>query len=127
MNSENISKLFALVKSKIELDENADWSEGSRTYFQEIKKEIDEVSDELDSNRQCYLEDELGDVFWDYLNLLQNLEAEGKILTEKVFERASKKYEERLAAISSGSSWASIKTKQKLELETELKRAEDLS
>jgi NTP pyrophosphatase (non-canonical NTP hydrolase) len=127
MNSENISKLFALVESKIKIDEKADWSEGSTTYFQELKKEIDEVSDELDSNRQCYLEDELGDVFWDYLNLLQNLEAEGKILTEKVFERTSKKYEERLAAISSGSSWASIKDKQKLELETELKRAEDLS
>jgi NTP pyrophosphatase (non-canonical NTP hydrolase) len=126
MNSENISKLFALVESKIELDENADWSEGRGTYFQELKKEIDEVSDELDSDRQCYLEDELGDVFWDYLNLLQNLEAEGKILTEKVFERASKKYEERLTAISSGSSWTSIKAKQKLELETELKRAEDL-
>jgi NTP pyrophosphatase (non-canonical NTP hydrolase) len=127
MNSEYISKLFALVGSKIELDEKANWSEGSTTYFQELKKEIDEVSDELDSNRQCYLEDELGDVFWDYLNLLQNLEAEGKILTEKVFERASKKYEERLTAISSGSSWSSIKAKQKLELETELKRAEDLS
>jgi NTP pyrophosphatase (non-canonical NTP hydrolase) len=127
MNSEYISKLFALVGSKIELDEKANWSEGSTTYFQELKKEIDEVSDELDSNRQCYLEDELGDVFWDYLNLLRNLEAEGKILTEKVFERASKKYEERLAAISSGFSWASIKAKQKLELETELKRAEDLS
>jgi NTP pyrophosphatase (non-canonical NTP hydrolase) len=126
MNSEYISKLFALVGSKIELDEKANWSEGSTTYFQELKKEIDEVSDELDSNRQCYLEDELGDVFWDYLNLLRNLEAEGKILTEKVFERASKKYEERLTAISSGSSWSSIKAKQKLELETELKRAEDL-
>ena len=127
MNSENIAKLFALVESKIELDEKADWSEGSTTYFQELKKEIDEVSDELDSNRQCYLEDELGDVFWDYLNLLQNLEAEGKILAEKVFERASKKYEERLAAISSGSSWASVKVKQKLELAMELKRAEDQS
>jgi NTP pyrophosphatase (non-canonical NTP hydrolase) len=127
MNSENISKLFVLVESKIKIDEKADWSEGSTTYFQELKKEIDEVSIELDSNRQCYLEDELGDVFWDYLNLLQNLEAEGKILTEKVFERASKKYEERLAAISSGSSWTSIKAKQKLELETELKRVEDLS
>ena len=57
--------------------------------------------------------------------MLQNLEAEGKILTEKVFERASKKYEERLAAISRGSSWASVKTKQKLELETELKLAVD--
>jgi NTP pyrophosphatase (non-canonical NTP hydrolase) len=126
MNSENISKLFALVEIKIEIDEKADWSKGSTTYFQELKKEIDEVSDELDSNRQCYLEDELGDVFWDYLNLLQNLEAEGKILIEKVFERASKKYDERLAAISSGSSWVSIKAKQKQELATELKQAEDL-
>ena len=124
MNSENISKLLALVAIKIKIDGKADWSKGSSTYFEELKKEIDEVSDELDSNRQCYLEDELGDVFWDYLNLLQNLEAEGKILTEKVFERASEKYEERLAAISSGSSWASVKAKQKLALASELNRAE---
>lgn len=83
-------------------------------------KEIEEVREELDSGRQCYLEDELGDVLWDYLNLLYNLEDEGKISLISVFKRASKKYDERIATIANGGSWASIKEKQKARLAKEL-------
>ena len=124
MNLKNISDLLSIVESKQKIDQKHDWSNGSSTYFQEMKKEIEEVGEELNSGRQCYLEDELGDVFWDYLNLLHNLENEGKISLAKVFERALQKYTERIDAISTGSTWASIKEKQKEKLASEFEMSE---
>jgi NTP pyrophosphatase (non-canonical NTP hydrolase) len=42
------------------------------------------------------LEDELGDVFWDYICLLESLEQNGKIQKDKVFKRCWRKFSERL-------------------------------
>jgi|GEM_PF-5492029 NTP pyrophosphatase (non-canonical NTP hydrolase) len=67
MNSEQIAKLFEVVKKKNQIDQTNSWSNGSSTYLQEIKKELDEVEEEILLDRICYLEDELGDVLWDYL------------------------------------------------------------
>lgn len=123
MNLDNIAALLSVVETKHKIDKKRDWSAGSSTYFEALKKEIEEVGQELNANRQCYLEDELGDVFWDYLNLLYNLEVEGKISLPKVFERALGKYEERIDTISNGGSWASVKEKQKLKLADELNKS----
>ncbi|MCJ8269899.1 MAG: hypothetical protein MJK04_10915 [Psychrosphaera sp.] len=120
MNLDNIAALLSVVATKHEIDQKRDWSAGSSTYFDGLKKEIEEVGEELNADRQCYLEDELGDVFWDYLNLLYNLDAEGKISLPKVFERALGKYQERIDTISNGGTWASVKQKQKLKLANEL-------
>jgi NTP pyrophosphatase (non-canonical NTP hydrolase) len=123
MNLDNIAALLSVVKTKHKIDQKREWSAGSSTYFDELKKEIEEVGEELNADRQCYLEDELGDVFWDYLNLLYNLEVEGKISLPKVFERALGKYEERIDTISNGGTWSSVKEKQKLKLADELKKS----
>jgi NTP pyrophosphatase (non-canonical NTP hydrolase) len=70
---------------------------GAETYFEEIRKEIDEAEAENRDKNQIYLEDELGDVFWDYVMLLNALASEGKISSiEKVFERCHKKFSERV-------------------------------
>ena len=119
MDVKTVQALFDLVKNKHLIDKENTWSEGSETYFGELKKEIDEVEDELVFDRPCYLEDELGDVFWDYLNLLYNLEQEGKIKVENVFERSLLKFNERLSGIDNGSSWDAIKQMQKLRLAKE--------
>ncbi|WP_062270109.1 MazG nucleotide pyrophosphohydrolase domain-containing protein [Endozoicomonas arenosclerae] len=119
MNSEVIKQLIDVVRTKNDYDSDNSWFEGSETYFREIKLELDEVAEELDANRQCYLEDELGDVLWDYLNLLLCLEDEGKISAEKVFERALQKYSERMTGIQQGTSWAEVKQKQKQRLAQE--------
>lgn len=115
----NIEKIYKLVEDKAVIDQNTDWCQGSSTLFAEIRKELDEAESELNDNRKCYLEDELGDILWDYLNLLKNLELEDKIEANKVFERCAKKYTERLKGIKNGHSWDIVKNKQKEELKKE--------
>jgi NTP pyrophosphatase (non-canonical NTP hydrolase) len=53
-----------------------DFYKGSQTYFEEIHKEINEAEAENKINNKIYLEYELGDIFWDYMCLLQSLKAE---------------------------------------------------
>ena len=116
---DKIHKLFELIKQKHAIDQTKEWSEGSSTYFHELRTEIDEVAEELKSGKQVYLEDELGDILWDYLNLLYNLEYEKKIVLERVFERSLKKYSERVEGIQEGRSWSDIKKNQKDRLKEE--------
>ncbi len=115
----HLVRLFSLIKEKETIDCQNTWCKGSTTYFEELQKEIVEVCEELEKNRMVYLEDELGDVLWDYLNLLSHFEKEGKISHERVFERCVKKYTQRLNGVRSGTSWEDIKTKQKKSLKKE--------
>ncbi|KEI71080.1 MazG nucleotide pyrophosphohydrolase domain-containing protein [Endozoicomonas elysicola] len=119
MNPKHLNKLLDVVRQKNLIDQDSEWSNGSETYFREIRLELDEVQEELDSDRNCYLEDELGDVFWDYLNLLLALEQEGKISLSRVFERSLAKYSERIEGIQQGVSWSEVKQKQKQRLAEE--------
>jgi NTP pyrophosphatase (non-canonical NTP hydrolase) len=116
---ENIQKLIQIVKRKAALDQDNTWSNGASTYLEEIKKEVDEVIEEIPLQRDAYLEDELGDVLWDYLNVLQALEQERGIKTDAVIARACVKYEERIAGLESGKSWSEIKQVQKHKLAKE--------
>ena len=69
-------------------------------YTDEIKGEVDEVKAEMKKNNRIFLEDELGDVFWDYLMLLKILEKEGYIdSVENVFTHSFEKFQERYSAI----------------------------
>lgn len=112
-------KLLQIVKRKGVLDQGNAWSNGSSTYLQEIKKEVDEVIEEIPMQRDCYLEDELADVLWDYLNVLQALEEERGISAEAVLARACHKYEERIGGLELGKTWAEIKHGQKAALAAE--------
>lgn len=115
----DFDRLIQVVKRKNRFDDNNPWANGSATYLAEIIKEIDEVREELKEDRLCYLEDELGDVLWDYLNLLVNLSKERNVKIESVLKRACHKYEERMAGIENGIPWKTVKEKQKAELEQE--------
>lgn len=113
--------LLGIAKRKAKFDESNTWSNGSETYLSEIKNEVDEVIEEIPKSRKCYLEDELGDVLWDYLNILAALEKEADIDSEAVLKRACEKYEERISGIENGQKWSDIKEKQKIALENEHK------
>lgn len=117
----HLKSLLKIVGRKNAIDQQNEWYNGSETYLLEIGKELEEVKAEIDSGRQPHLEEELGDVLWDYLNLLTSLEKEGKIDLEKVFERAVTKYGERIDGIENGRTWAEIKAIQKERLAQELK------
>ena len=119
MNPEHIVGLLEIVKAKHQAGQNYNWSNDSNTFLNEIKSEVREVEEEMEAGRSCFLEDELGDVLWDYLNLLQSLENEKQIKLERVFERSFEKYSERWNAIQSGTSWNEIKITQKEKLRAE--------
>ena len=114
-------KLMALSELKLKRDLKGTWSKGSSTYFSALFDELDEVSEELHSDRKCYLEDELGDVLWDYLCLLKHLENEKKVDINSLLQRADKKYNRRITGIINGEEWDVIKSEQKLCLENEQK------
>lgn len=113
--------LLEIAKRKNRYDQTNPWAEGSITYLTEIKKEVDEVIEELQDNRLCYLEEELGDILWDYLNMLLALVAECGIDIESVLKRANQKYEERVSGLENDIDWDEIKRVQKKRLAKELK------
>ena len=90
------------------------------SYMKEIVGEIEEVKNEYKNNNSIYLEDELGDVLWDYLMVLQSLKKDGYIDSiDKVFDRAVEKYSERMEILDlddrkdAGALWSKIKRGQK--------------
>ena len=91
------------------------------TYFDWIKDELEEVKAEIMDNNSVYLEDELWDIFWDYLCLLHALENEWKITSvEKVFKRSYAKFSGRVWVDWDGwFEWDKVKAKQKEELKKE--------
>lgn len=111
-----LDSLFSLVKRKRSIDSSRNWSKGSRTYFEELYKELMEVKQELEKGTGPHLEDELGDVLWDFCNLLENLEQEGKIKIEEVFRRSQEKYSQRILGVEQGFKWEDIKYDQKKQL-----------
>lgn len=119
MTSMYFEQLLSIARRKSVIDTNSEWFNGSQTYLNEIRSELDEVLEEIPLNRRCYLEQELGDVLWDYLHILLCLENESDIKLESVLERACVKFEQRVSGLEDGDAWSDIKAQQKLALERE--------
>ncbi|WP_256383230.1 MazG nucleotide pyrophosphohydrolase domain-containing protein [Photobacterium toruni] len=109
----NLLLLRKVAHLKLVRDLKGSWCQGSNTYFNAIYDELLEVKAEIENNKQCFLEDELGDVLWNYICLLHHLEYEKKISVESVFNRVVNKYSERVNGINNGECWDDIKCRQK--------------
>lgn len=116
---EDFEKLLTIAKRKSTFDQNNPWYKGPETYLSGISKEVEEVKQEIPKRRKPYLEDELGDILWDYLNSVLALEKEAGISMDSVLKRACIKYEERIHAIETGGSWSDVKVAQKKRLKSE--------
>jgi len=123
---ENIlKKLNLLAEKRIKFysqDDDKDFYKWSETYFEQIPEELKEALDENKLNNSVYLEDELWDVLWCYLCLLNWLKSEGKITSiEKVFERSYKKFTWRIVEKTwkNNWDWQEVKKVQKAELKEE--------
>jgi NTP pyrophosphatase (non-canonical NTP hydrolase) len=84
--------------------------------------ELEEALAENKQNNSVYLEDELWDIFWDYLCLLNSLKAEWKINSVgNVFKRAYRKFSWRINENTWENNWLwkDVKAKQKEELKKE--------
>lgn len=120
----SFDQLIAIAKRKTEFDKTKKPQVLADNYLQEIKNEVDEVLEELPNNRLCYLEDELADVLWDYVNAVLLLEKEQGVDLKSVLTRACKKYDQRVTAIEQGISWNDVKKEQKEQLAKELKECQ---
>ncbi|EJE4165225.1 nucleotide pyrophosphohydrolase [Vibrio parahaemolyticus] len=117
-------ELYAIATRKSQYDQTNTWFKGVETYLDAIGKEVDEVREEISEDRFCYLEDELGDVLWNYLNVLKALEREKGIDLQRVLQRACTKYDQRVSAIESGRCWDEVKQQQKQTLYAEHEAAQ---
>lgn len=127
---QNIKKLLDLIDEKYHFNKKYEevvcngekrktWNT-PKMYIKQLKKEIKEVQTEMKNKNSVYLEDELGDVFWDFLNLAYLLKLEGKIESEEnIFKRCEKKFKARVKGIKNGIKWEDIKKEQKKELKKE--------
>lgn len=91
------------------------WLE-SDFYLDAIIHEVEETRPHMKEKNAVYLEDELWDILWDYMNLIYLLEREWKIDAWKVLERSVKKYSERTNALENWMTWDEIKKIQKQKL-----------
>lgn len=80
-----------------------------------MEKEIHEVRTELlKKDNSVYLEDELCDLIWDYLNMIHNLNKENPDITlKKILKKCHTKFKQRIDMCSDWVSWADVKEKQK--------------
>lgn len=114
-----LGQLQTVAKDKAEKDLKGEWYQGYQTYLDALSDEILEVKAELELERRCFLEDELGDLLWNTVCLLEHLELAGKIDKNQVFRRAVIKYSERVIERQKGETWNDVKSRQKQALKNE--------
>jgi hypothetical protein len=122
----SIKKLIELVAYKKQLDQTrAELKFTDNEWLLDaIISEVEEVKEEIKPNNRAYLEDELSDILWGWLSLVENLKSEGLVGShEAIFKRALKKYEERILPLKGTSEdhaiWREVKKKQKEGLQRE--------
>ncbi len=89
-----------------------------------IIDEVKEVKEEIRPNNVAHLEDELSDILWGWLTIVEKLKDRGYVTShEAILQRALKKYEERILALKGDERdhtiWKEVKARQKEELEKE--------
>ena len=124
-----IKELINLVayKHQLDLKRNEEKYMDTNWIAQAIVDEVTEVKEEIKPNNIAHLEDELSDILWGWLTLIENLKDKGYVDShESIIERALKKYEERILPLYGDERdhdvWREVKAKQKKMLESEKKR-----
>lgn len=89
-----------------------------------IKEEVEEVREEVKASNVAHLEDELSDILWGWVILVEKLKAMKHIEShEAILKRALKKYEERILPLygdrRDNQVWREVKAQQKEVLEEE--------
>lgn len=114
MNFQTLQNILTLSENRISFlstKDTRDFYKGNQTFLDGIYDELDEVKKEIQDKKYIQLEDELWDVFWDYLCFLESLEKEWKIQKARIFERCYLKFSERLN-LDGSTRWNWNETKQ---------------
>ena len=128
---QELKRLIELVKHKNKTDlkrgekkfMNPDW------LLDRIIDEIEEVREEVKPNNAACLEDELSDILWGWIVLVEKLKHSEYVGShEDIMKRALKKYEERILPLKGDENdhviWKEVKARQKEALAVEKFRYE---
>ena len=123
---QNLKRTIELVSKKCDLDITREEKDLMNPYWllDAIVKEAQEVKEEIKPNNSPYLEDELGDILWGWIALVEKLKRQGFVGThEDIFRRMLKKYQERIEPLDGTmrdyDTWKEVKERQKQSLEDE--------
>lgn len=109
-------ELLSQQKYDIQAEKYPDWCDANK-YIEELWKEIAEVQEEIRENNIVHLQDEIWDVFWDLLWMIESLKRQWMIDSlDDILHMAVEKYRSRVAVC--GEEWwrHKIKQQQKIEL-----------
>jgi NTP pyrophosphatase (non-canonical NTP hydrolase) len=123
MNCEKINEVISLSKKVKECvyDEHQKYTD-PLFWFDEIKNELDEAIVEYKNGEDKLLEEELGDVIWDFIRLVVTLTHLGKVDIDKSLEHLIKKINHRMPYLANSEKinykeareiWKSQKKKEK--------------
>jgi len=125
---ETLEKLLALAKHKQQIDIKRGETKFMNPHWllDSIRDEVEEVREEIKPDNLAYLEDELSDILWGWLVLVEKLKDDNYVGThEEIMKRALKKYEERILPLNGDNTdhkiWKEVKMKQKEALREENK------
>ena len=123
---QNLKNIINLVSKKCNLDKTREDKDLMNPHWllDAIVQETKEVKEEIRPNNKAHLEDELGDILWGWLALVEKLKQDGFVGThEDIFKRTLKKYEERIEPLDGTmrdyKTWQEVKAKQKEALKEE--------
>ena len=118
MKTEKLNEILKIVEHKVTMD--LEWRSGSdpsvESAFDWLIDEIQEAKEEYDADKKVYLEDELCDVVWTILRIIEILDRNNKIDKTRIFDRVIKKYSQRVYGLEEWKLWNDIKKVQKKEL-----------
>jgi NTP pyrophosphatase (non-canonical NTP hydrolase) len=118
MKTEKLNEILKIVEHKVTMD--LEWRSGSdpsvESAFNWLIDEIEEAKEELVAKKKVYLEDELWDVVWTILRIIELLDRDESVDKSRIFDRVIKKYSERVYGLDEWKKWNDIKKIQKTEL-----------
>ena len=124
----SFKNILKLVSKKCDLDETREDKNLMRPEFllNAIREEVEELKEELYAHNHAHLEDELGDILWGWMALVEKLNRKGYTGShEDIFRRTLKKYYERIEPLDGTDNdydrWKEVKAKQKKVLADEKK------
>lgn len=120
MDFQKINDVYKIILDKCELDKSWRWmSPDTLEAFDWLIDEINEAKEEYNNKKQVYLEDELWDVLWTVLRMIELIHQEWFIDKNRILERIEKKFSKRTYGLRDWLKWADIKKEQKIELKKE--------
>lgn len=120
MDFKKIDDIYKIIIDKVQLDKLWKWmSPDILEAFDWLIDEVNEAKHEYINKKQVFLEDELWDILWTILRIIELSDQEKVINKDKILHRIEKKFSQRTYGLRDWLKWNDIKKEQKIELKKE--------